>query len=199
MSFRRSQCHYDTLEVSKDATVDEIKASFRRLSLQTHPDMVGVGACPERFKQIAHAASILTNVQQKRAYDQQLASFPSSYMHNHHHHHYYHHPFHRSTQQPPKSQQESIWVQMFRPRNLILAPLAVIVTVSAMQYMLGNENKKNNFNKAQFLDEKDHLIQAWMNPHTGHYETPAPWDPIYRQLQPELEYVPRNQVRSRNR
>jgi hypothetical protein len=91
-------------------------------------------------------------------------------------------------------------VQVFRPRNLILGPILLYLGVSLTQYMFGIESNSVETNRAQFTqDEKACMVQAWFNPQTGQYETPAPWDPIYRQLQPELQYVPRNQVQSRSR
>ena len=168
--------------------MDEIKAAFRKLSLQTHPDIMGSGACPERFKRIAHAASILTNLKQKQVYDQTIhASYNSNPMQQ----------FHRSTSSNFRSSAQApsgitaFLVQLCHPRTLILGPLALLVSVSAIQYCFGIESSKTPFG------EEAPLVQAWRNPTTGQYETPAPWDPIYQKLQPELQYVPRNQVRSR--
>jgi len=38
------------------------------------------------------------------------------------------------------------------------------------------------------------LVEAWKNPHTGRWEKPRPWDPVYQKLQPTLQLVPRNEV-----
>mmetsp|Transcript_24874 Transcript_24874/g.37219 ORF Transcript_24874/g.37219 Transcript_24874/m.37219 type:complete len:119 (+) Transcript_24874:153-509(+) len=43
------------------------------------------------------------------------------------------------------------------------------------------------------------LVQAWKNPKSGVWETPAPWDPLYRRLKPELKMMPRDQVQRRDR
>jgi curved DNA-binding protein CbpA len=192
MSFNRRSCHYETLGVPKDATLEEIKAAFRKLSLLTHPDVAGAGACPERFKRISHAASILTNLKQKKAYDQ---SITTSYQYN---------PmqqFHRSTNSTYRRKEPSgmtaILVQLCHPRNLILGPVALFISVSAIQYLFGMDDEERR-HKQPFVSKGEPLVQAWKNPTTGQFETPAPWDPVYRQLQPELQYVPRDQVRSRN-
>lgn len=186
MSSGNRNCHYDTLGVPKNATNEEVKAAFRKLSLQTHPDVAGAGACPERFKQISHAASVLTNTRNRQAYDQKLAYHSSNPFASS--------TFHRNSQSFNRQRPHgmtAILVTMFRPRNLILGPIALFATVSMIQYTLGiNKNKQ---------PEGSSLVQAWKNPETGHYETPAPWDPVYRNLQPELENVPRDQVRTRSR
>ena len=66
--------------------------------------------------------------------------------------------------------------------------------------MFGVETNSIETNKKLFTqDDKTAMVQVWLNPQSGQYETPAPWDPIYQQLQPELQYVPRNQVQSRTR
>lgn len=187
---------YETLGVPNDASYHDIKAAFRKLSLQTHPDVTGgAGACAERFKQISHAASVLTNTKHRQAYDHKIAQ--SSRFGN---------AFHRPSEpHPPRYPNRpqrphgmtSILVNMFRPRNLILGPIALFATVSAIQYTLGIDSKNNQ--KKRVAENGTSLVQAWLNPVSGRYETPAPWDPVYRRLDPELEYVPRDQVQTRNR
>jgi curved DNA-binding protein len=187
MSSGNRKCHYDTLGITKNATNEEVKAAFRKLSLQTHPDVAGAGACTERFKQISLAASILANAKNREAYDRNLASYSSNPFAST--------SFHRNSQshnrQRPQHGMAAILVNAVRPRNLILGPIALFATVSLIQFALGIE-------KNQQL-EGTNLVQAWKNPETGNYETPAPWDPVYRKLQPALVDVPRDQVRPRNR
>jgi curved DNA-binding protein CbpA len=203
MSFSgRKKCHYETLGVGKDATMEEIKAAFRKLSLETHPDVAGANACPEKFKLISNAASVLTNVKLKRVYDESQRSLYSSSLSNHftgsHNFHRHGHDHHKGNS---SFNATTPWiVHLFRPRNLILGPIVLYVGVSTMQYMFGVETNPIEANKKLFShDDKAAMVQAWLNPQSGRYETPAPWDPIYQQLQPELQYVPRNQVQSRTR
>lgn len=66
---------YDVLGVSKDATQDEIKKAYRKLSLKYHPDK-HVGDTPEDqkkyedlFKDVAHAYDILGNPEKRAQYD----------------------------------------------------------------------------------------------------------------------------------
>jgi curved DNA-binding protein CbpA len=65
--------HYATLGVSSDATQREIKAAFRRLARETHPDgHAGDPAMERRFKRIARAYEILGDPRRRRDYDERL-------------------------------------------------------------------------------------------------------------------------------
>jgi molecular chaperone DnaJ len=59
--------YYEILGVSKEATQEEIKKSYRKLSLKYHPDKNPDGE--EKFKEISEAYSILSDEQKRREYD----------------------------------------------------------------------------------------------------------------------------------
>lgn len=62
--------YYAILEVNKNATPDEIKKSYRRLSMLHHPDKNGNS--PEsikKFQEISHAYEILSDDNQRKQYD----------------------------------------------------------------------------------------------------------------------------------
>ena len=61
-----SKDYYKILGVSKEASVDEMKSSFRSLSKKHHPD---VGGDEEKFKEINEAYSVLSDPQKKQEYD----------------------------------------------------------------------------------------------------------------------------------
>jgi DnaJ-class molecular chaperone len=194
------QCPYDTLGVDKTASHDEIKAAFRKLSKETHPDVAkktAAGAsdpasAADRFKQISHAASILTNPKRRQLYDESTKRmFPGS-------------PYANMRGRPSSSSssshhyKRSAMESLLRPRNFILGPMALFATVSAVQYVIGSSSSDNSAGH-QKNGEPTALVQAWLNPETKRYETPAPWCPVYRHVKPELEYVPRDQVYRRSR
>lgn len=99
----------------------------------------------------------------------------------------------------------AVILNICRPRNFFLGPIALFAIVSTLQLAFGIE-KGTNSEKASMLATDNNVlsgggrnrVQAWLNPNTGKYETPAPWDPVYRKLQPELEMIPRDQVTSRS-
>lgn len=62
---------YATLNVSRDASPDEIKRAFKRLAVENHPDKhQGCKDKEERFKAINQAYSVLSDPQKRQTYDQ---------------------------------------------------------------------------------------------------------------------------------
>jgi molecular chaperone DnaJ len=68
--------YYKTLGVSKDATADEIKKSYRKLARQFHPDAnKGEAAAEEKFKEISEAYDVLSDTARRKEYDEARALF----------------------------------------------------------------------------------------------------------------------------
>lgn len=62
--------YYELLEISKDASGDEIKAAFRKLAMKYHPDRnPGNKEAEQKFKEINEAYEVLKDDQKRAAYD----------------------------------------------------------------------------------------------------------------------------------
>ncbi len=62
--------YYEVLGVSRNASKDEIKASYRKLALQYHPDRNKSKDAEEKFKEISEAYAILSDGEKRTQYDQ---------------------------------------------------------------------------------------------------------------------------------
>jgi molecular chaperone DnaJ len=60
---------YEILGVRRDASPGEIRAAYRRLARELHPDVNGDPADQERFKEIAGAYEILSDPEKRQRYD----------------------------------------------------------------------------------------------------------------------------------
>ena len=62
--------YYDVLGVSRDASADEIKRAYRKLSKKYHPDINDAEDANEKFKEATEAYETLSNDQKRQQYDQ---------------------------------------------------------------------------------------------------------------------------------
>ena len=63
--------YYEVLEVSKTASVEEIKKAYRKKAIQYHPDRnPGDKGAEEKFKEAAEAYDVLSNPDKRARYDQ---------------------------------------------------------------------------------------------------------------------------------
>jgi len=61
---------YETLEVSENATAEEIKKAYRKLARKYHPDVNKDPKAEEKFKEINAAYEVLSDASKKQQYDQ---------------------------------------------------------------------------------------------------------------------------------
>lgn len=65
-----NQEFYDRLGVSKDASQDEIKKAYRKLSKKYHPDINKEAGAEEKYKEVQEAYETLGDEQKRASYDQ---------------------------------------------------------------------------------------------------------------------------------
>lgn len=61
--------YYEVLGVSRDASDEEIKRSYRRAAQRQHPDVDGSDGAEARFKELSEAYRVLSDRQRRTAYD----------------------------------------------------------------------------------------------------------------------------------
>jgi len=61
--------YYEILGVNRNASPDELKAAFRRLARQYHPDVNDSSDAEERFKELNEAYAVLSDTDRRAAYD----------------------------------------------------------------------------------------------------------------------------------
>jgi molecular chaperone DnaJ len=73
--------YYKILGVSKNASADEIKKSYRKLARKYHPDAnKGDSEAEERFKEISEAHNVLSDEKRRKEYDEARSLFGSGGM-----------------------------------------------------------------------------------------------------------------------
>jgi DnaJ-class molecular chaperone len=68
--------YYKTLGVSKDASEEEIRKSFRELAKKYHPDVSKEPNAEEKFKEIQEAYAVLSDKEKRQQYDTYGADGP---------------------------------------------------------------------------------------------------------------------------
>jgi len=70
---KNMKTHYETLGVSRDATYDQIKLAYRKLSKKHHPDVSGGNKESEKiFLEVTEAYKVLKDQASREAYDARL-------------------------------------------------------------------------------------------------------------------------------
>lgn len=70
--------YYQILEVSEDASVEDIKKSYRKLAKEWHPDVNDSPDAENKFKKITEAYNVLSDAQEKNKYDRMRRGGSSS-------------------------------------------------------------------------------------------------------------------------
>lgn len=61
--------YYQTLEVNRDASGDDIQRAYRKLARKYHPDISKEAGAEEKFKQLSEAYEVLKDPEKRKVYD----------------------------------------------------------------------------------------------------------------------------------
>ena len=78
MNMAANKDYYDILGVSKDASDDEIKKAYRKLSKKYHPDINKAPDAEQKFKDVNEAYEVLGDSQKRAQYDQFGSADPNA-------------------------------------------------------------------------------------------------------------------------
>lgn len=65
----RTKDYYEILDVTKQATEDEVKKAYKKLALKLHPDKNHAPGSEEAFKKVSKAVQCLSDAEKKNVYD----------------------------------------------------------------------------------------------------------------------------------
>ena len=168
----------------------------QKVCMQTHPDVANNNNTKHasddnatKFKRISEAYSILGNVKERKLYDYEQFSEGGI-----------RERILRNRKNAAASAAEArggagMGPGLMLPRNLLIGSILGIAGVTIYRTIMPTSKEEQEFDDgvAKKTGHK-RLVQAWKNPTTGRWETPRPWDPIYQQLRPTLQLVPREEV-----
>lgn len=66
----RTKDYYEIMNVSRDASEDQIKKQYKKMALRLHPDKNHAPGAEEAFKKVSKALQCLTDPEKKQVYDQ---------------------------------------------------------------------------------------------------------------------------------
>lgn len=64
-----SSDYYEILQVSRDASAEEIKKAYRKMAMKYHPDVASEPDAEDKFKQVNEAYEVLSDPQKRAMYD----------------------------------------------------------------------------------------------------------------------------------
>jgi curved DNA-binding protein CbpA len=164
--------------------------------MKTHPDVANnkskhASDNATKFKRISEAYSILGNVKERKLYDYEQFSeggIRERILRNRKN-------AASAAAAEARGGGAGMGPGLMLPRNLLIGSLLGLAGVTIYRTINPTSKEEQDFDDG--VGKKTghkRLVQAWKNPNTGRWETPRPWDPIYQQLQPTLQLIPREEV-----
>eukprot|EP00752_Nemacystus_decipiens_P005240 g4756.t1 len=189
-----TQDHYRVLGVARDANHGTIREAYLRLVKKHHPDVSKGAQSEERFKAIASAWEVMGDKSKRALYDEKMAD-PG----------FRHRTEYRQRQQrgaapgagqrtggrraytPPRGHTQM--PPILRAFEFVTHPrvLMVGIPIACVGYMVfGDHGSEEPASSVK--------VDAWLNPRTERWETPAPWDEEFRRRRHLVQKVDRSLV-----
>mmetsp|Transcript_38846 Transcript_38846/g.60686 ORF Transcript_38846/g.60686 Transcript_38846/m.60686 type:complete len:190 (-) Transcript_38846:264-833(-) len=175
---------YRVLGLSNKANSAEIKKAYFKLAQQWHPDINKSKEAVEKFRRIAEAYETLGNTSKKAIYDAESIGLNTARRHR---------PPPDSTNKHQKArsrhQHTSEGGRLFEKftHPVILGGGGILAFVG---FLANAKDTSQEYIQA----EKNATVAAWFNPRTQRYETPSPWDPLYKENKHTLAKVKKSLV-----
>lgn len=70
----KARTHYELLGVAPTSSVDEVRAAYRRLARECHPDVAAAGSAPGTMAEVNEAWRVLSDADLRKRYDEVVLS-----------------------------------------------------------------------------------------------------------------------------
>mmetsp|Transcript_15794 Transcript_15794/g.23747 ORF Transcript_15794/g.23747 Transcript_15794/m.23747 type:complete len:201 (-) Transcript_15794:175-777(-) len=197
MSSSRSVNFFKVLNVSRDATNKQVKDAYFKLAQAYHPDKNPAPDASERFKLINEAYNTLKDESSRRLYESSLGGTRSNgyrTTNTQSRQQYQYRRPHRY--QKGHSYASSTGGIQHQPVNDSI--LMVLVLFGIGGFVLSVSMMTNTTRRAPHSVFQENVVEAWFNPNSKRWETPAPWDPLYIANKSSMKRIHRNIVHRRN-
>jgi curved DNA-binding protein CbpA len=147
--------HYRVLQVEDTATPEQIKTAFHAAAKRMHPDVNPSPSASEQFQLINRAYEVIGNVDERRIYDNERwnREITGRDLRN---------PHHDPGSARMGRRTAHIFETIFHPRLLLLG-----LPIAFCAFMMFGGSKQRV--------AEDIKVNAWFNPDSKRWETPAPW------------------------
>lgn len=167
----KDMSHYEVLGVGRGASAAEVKRAYFQLAKTMHPDVNKEAKdAEEKFRLVAEAYRTLSDQHLRSIYDGQLdnphagvgaAAAGAQYARR------------RGEKGMSDARIHAIFDAATHP--IVLGLLAVVAAASVL---FSTQPDQQTLALRRDRRDKD-LVDAWRNPRTNRWESPAPWDPLF--------------------
>ena len=187
-SYLDSMDHFKNLGLSEDASIEEVKAAYRRLAKISHPDVNKLPGAAEKFKLICTSYEILKNEETRAKYILEKGYGGGDEEWNRGNQQQYRTNYNdvradfdrasekMKSEHRTKFKLMAMFEHLIHPRTLFVVVPTGIFTYWVMSSVFSR-------NKGTIQDDGRNpsmTVSAWKNPKTNRYEQPAPWDDEYK-------------------